>query len=368
MVPERISGKQLFVCSCLYTVGSAIIYIPHTVIVMAKHDAWISSFLAVAAGLLLSFLYISIHRLYPGLTLIQILESTFGTWAGKIVGLFTIVGFFYLIAIMALRDLGDLMVIEVMPETPQLIIHFVFLIVIAYSVKHGLEVIARTAEILFPFSIGLYLITIILLPTKMDFAHLLPIGENGWKPIVGGMVPNVGFPFFEVFIFTILLALVYPQQKSAKPFVGGVFLGGMMVAVATLYSLAVLGVEYSSSKLYAPYILGTEINFGDVIQRIEVVIGGIWFISIYIKICLVILLIAIGLGEIFNLKDYRLLTLPLCLLLLPLSITIMPNIGYWNVIFDVWPFYGSIFAILLPVTTLLIGLIKGRNKTAQKGV
>lgn len=365
---ERISGKQLFVCSCLYTVGSAIIYIPHTVIITAKHDAWISSFLAVAVGLLLTCLYISIQKLYPELTLIQMLEATFGKWVGKVVGLITVVGFFYLIAIMALRDLGDLIVIQVMPDTPQLVIHFFFLIVVAYSVKHGLEVIARTAEILFPFSIGLYVFVAALLPLKTDLAHLLPVGANGWKPIVGGMISNLGFPFFEVFIFTLILTFVHPKQTLAKPFLGGVFLGGIMVAVATLNSLLVLGVEFSSSKLYAPYMLGAEINIGDVIQRLEVVIGAIWFISIYIKICLIVLLVAMGIKEIFNLKDYRLLSLPLCLLLLPLSITIMPNIGYWNTIFDVWPFYGFIFAILLPLTILFIGLIKGRNKVEQKGV
>lgn len=268
-----------------------------------------------------------------------------------------IVCFNFLICIFTLRDFGDFLTIQIIPETPMIVVHLIFLIVVSYAVKKGLEVIARTAQILFPVAIFFYLLSAVLLLNNSDVNQLLPIMANGWKPIVRASLPNIGFPYFDMFVLTILVPFV-SAKTTAKPFYFGAILGGMMLAIATLYSLMVLGVEYSSSKIYTPYVLGAEINLAEVIQRVEVIISTIWYISTFIKMCLLVLTTAIGLQQVFNFQDYRLLILPLCLLLLPLSLLIMPNTSYWGIIFDVWTLYGSIFAFWLPIIILIIGFIR----------
>ncbi|MDQ0216029.1 spore germination protein KB [Oikeobacillus pervagus] len=358
---EKISSNQFLIFAWMFTLGSAILYVPNLLVEYSKQDAWISSLLAMLFCFILIGIYLLMFRLFPNKTVFQILECVFGKRFGKIIGLFIIISFHYLISVMTLRDFGDFLIVHILPETPLSVIHLIFLIVVAYSVKQGIEVIGRTSQILLPIPIFFYLLSAVLLLNKSDITHLLPIAADGWKPIVRASIANIGFPYLETFILVTLLPFVTPKTKISKPFCLGVLLGSLMLIIATVYSLMVLGVEYSENKIYTPYLLGAEINVANVIQRVEIIISSIWFVSMFIKMCLVVLATTIGLQQIFELRDYRILTLPLCLLLLPLSIMIMPNMSYWGILVDTWPFYASIQTMLIPIIIVIVGLIKKKR-------
>lgn len=358
---EKIDSSQFFIISLLYTLGSAIIFIPHIVIKHAQQNAWLASLLALVIGLLPLFLYFKINRRFPNDTFIQILEATFGTIGGKVVGLITIIGFHLNLTVMTFRDFGDFVFIHLLPETPLHIILILLVIVVAYAVKEGLEVIARTGQILVPIAIFFFLLSMVLLLKNSDFKNLLPILNNGWKPIIRATIPNIGFPFLEAFALVILFSFVTPREKLPKSMFGGIFIGGLMVAIAVIYSLIVFGVEYSSAKIYVPYLLGAEINIANVIQRIEVIIASIWIVSIFIKICILFLTTVMGIQQLFNSSNYRIYVLPLALLVIPLSIMVMPNMSYWSIIENIWPFYAALFAVILPGVVLIIGSFKRKK-------
>ena len=84
------------------------------------------------------------------MTLYEYNEKVFGKWAGKLIFFFLhslrllVLQLFYIMW-------GTFMTTQVMPETPIESILILFAGILVMGLRLGLEVIARTAEILFPW-------------------------------------------------------------------------------------------------------------------------------------------------------------------------------------------------------------------------
>ena len=103
----KISGRQLMVLVVLYTIGDSILVLPTIVTAEAKQDAWISGLLAIALGpLMMTFLYQSLAKCFPDLTVIEFSEKILGIWIGKFVA-FLFVIYFFMTASTYLREIGD---------------------------------------------------------------------------------------------------------------------------------------------------------------------------------------------------------------------------------------------------------------------
>lgn len=68
---EKISIHQFTVLIILITIGDAILVLPAIVTEFAKQDAWLSTILGLAFGLVIVYLYSVVGCLYPKLNLVQ---------------------------------------------------------------------------------------------------------------------------------------------------------------------------------------------------------------------------------------------------------------------------------------------------------
>lgn len=143
-----IGIRQFTILVILFTVGSSILITPSGLAAEAKQDAWIAAILSVCIGLLTLFLYQALVRQFPNQTLVEMCEAIFGIWIGKIVSLLYFC-FFFLLAALVLRNIGDFVVTQVLPDTPLQFILMIFLLVVIMASRHGIETIARTGEIFF---------------------------------------------------------------------------------------------------------------------------------------------------------------------------------------------------------------------------
>ncbi|GJM76967.1 hypothetical protein HMSSN036_91830 [Paenibacillus macerans] len=112
----------------------------------------------------------------------EIIETVLGKWVGKIVSLLLVVSFFSA-PTAVMNDLGDFMTTQLIPETPIEAIIILFGAVVLMGVRLGVEVIARSAELLFPWFLLLYFLLVVLVAFNIDPRHLQPVLENGFPPI-----------------------------------------------------------------------------------------------------------------------------------------------------------------------------------------
>ncbi|MFD1036921.1 endospore germination permease [Virgibacillus byunsanensis] len=354
----KINIRQFTCLVILFTVGSSVLVAPSGLAEAAKQDAWIASILGVAIGLLLVMLYNNLQQQFPDKTLVQYSEVILGKWLGKGVSLLFL-SYFFILASFLLREIGDFVTTQIMPETPIESILILFLFVVMLGTRLGLEPVTRSAEIFFPWIVGLFIMLIVLLSPEIDIQKIQPVMENGLKPVLRATFPFLGLPFLELIVFLMIIPYVNKSQKTGKAFLIGTLIGGGFLIVITIMSLVVLGNDFTARNTYPSYILGKKISIATILERLEVIVAIIWFLTIYFKLSICFYVTTLGLSQTLNLKSYRPLIFPLGMNLIVLSLINSPDITYFHHFIEkIWTPYSLTFGLFLPLLLLGVGAIR----------
>ncbi|MET3322437.1 UNVERIFIED_ORG: spore germination protein KB [Peribacillus simplex] len=354
----KIGSRQLTILVILYTVGDSILVIPSIVASEAKQNGWVSGIFSVAiAPLLVVFLYDALRKCYPDLTLVEYSQKILGKWLGIAISLLFI-SYFFISTATYLREIGDFMTSQIMPDTPIQVIMFLFMSIVLMSARLGLEPLARSAEILFPFVVILLSSLMILLLPEIKFQNLQPVWEGGLKPVIRGSIPFIVFPFIESVAVLMILPFVSQKDRIRKSLFVGQLLAGSVLIIITMLAILVLGVDLTAKEIYPSYKLAQKINIANFLTRLEAILAIIWFITIFFRFSLFFYVTVLGLAQTLKLQDYRPLVFPIGMILLVFTLIMAPNTVYYsNFILDIWPFYAMTFGFLLPLLLLTIAKV-----------
>jgi spore germination protein KB len=357
----KISALQFFILVVMFVVGSAVLYIPTVLAASAKQDAWIVGFLGGILGIGVSFIYVKIAGALEGKDLVQMYETVFGLVIGKI--LTCIFSFYCLIlASLIVRGIGDFMTTQIMPETPIEIIMALFLLIIIMAQKYGVEVFSRTAEIFFPWIITLFLLGVLMILPDIDVTKILPILDEGIKPILKGTYSYLGFPYFEC----VLLLMFVPnwnQNMSKKSWILGTACGAIILLIAVILAIMVLGPENTARQSYVTYILAKKMGIPQVFERVEVIIAIFWIFTIFYKLLLCSFCLTKSVGTLFKLTNEKTLVFPLGIFIFCTSIISGENIVVLNDFSShIWPIFAIQTGLIIPLMILLIEKIKKVKK------
>ncbi|MGQ3479805.1 GerAB/ArcD/ProY family transporter [Paenibacillus sp. TY11] len=368
----KISARQLMVLTALYTVGSAILVIPSGMALVAKQDAWIAALVGVGAGLLILYLYSKVASLYPEMTLIEIMETLLGKWLGKAVGLLFFTTLFINAPAPVLFYLGNFMTTQMIPETPILAVNILFALIIFFAVRLGLEVLARSAELMFPLFILLYISFAGLVVSNIKLENIQPVLEAGVGPIWPAALSFVSTVFIPHIVFLMFFpASVNRPEQARKAFFTGSLIGGLILVVVVALTILVLGPDLTARNIYPSYTLAKKISIGNFLQRIEAIMATMWFISLFFRITLYMHSTVTAIGQIFRLKNDRQLVLPLGIILVVMSIIVYPNVPYQQT-YDTktWVPYALSIGLFFPLLLLCIHVIRklwSKKRTDSKG-
>ncbi len=354
----KISEKQFIVLLSLYIIGSAILVIPSIIVSIAKQDAWITSILTIVIALGIMPLYIALGKRYPTMLFTEFTEEILGKWIGKVFSIIFLT-FPVIAGSLTLYNIGDFIITQVMPETPIVPIYVFVLSVSLFGVRLGLEVLARSGEILFPWVIALFSLLVLFLTKQINFDHFQPFFTMGLQPIFISTVHFLTFPFLDTVVFLMIFPYVKWTSKKRTPVYIGTLIGGVFLIIIIFLCVLVLGVDQTSTRLSPTYLLAKEINVTNFITRIEVIVAIIWFISIFFKLSILLFVLNLGVAQLFNLTTYRFLTLPLGLLFLASSNIFVPNgpfLGSYTLTTS--PFYTGTIGFALPFLLFVIDGIK----------
>lgn len=359
----KISARQFMLLVILFTIGSAILIVPSAITTFAKQDAWIAAIIGVGAGLLIVWLYTAVGTLFPPMTLMELNEKLLGKWLGKTVSLLLITTLFLSGPVSVLYTSGNFMITQIMPETPIQSINILFAIIVVMGVRLGLETLARSAEILFPWFALLFIGFVIFLSPQMQLENLQPMLETRINPILMAALSFLSIAFFPHIILLMIFPYVNQPKEARKVFFIGSFIGSLVMIIMIILSISVLGVNGTERSFYPSYELARKINVGNFLQRIEAVMAAMWFISLYFRITLYFYATVLAIAQIFNLKEHRPLVLPLGMILVAFSIEIYPNVAYqqtWDT--KTWIPYSLTIGFFYPLLLLVVALVRKMMK------
>ncbi|QHW33762.1 endospore germination permease [Paenibacillus rhizovicinus] len=354
----KINPRQFSILTLLFSLGSTILIVPSALTSIAKQDGWIAAVAGVAGGMAVIFLYSMLGSRYPDQSLMQYTEAILGRWLGKVAcALF--LSYFFILSALVLRNVGDFITTIVMPETPIQVVHALFLLAAVMGVSLGLEVIARSSEIFLPWIAVLIIVLIVFLIPQIQLDRIQPMFETGVKGIIHGSLSVLSIPYMELVVLLMVYPYVTKPKKIRSAFMKGGLLGGVIVIVVTILCVFVLGWDFTARHTFPSYTLAKKIQVGEFLQRIEVLVAIIWFLTIFFKLALCFYASILGMAQLFRLRTYRPLLVPSSIVLGVLSIVVYPNIVYFRVFAaEIWPFYSLTFGLFMPLLLLTVSALK----------
>ncbi len=362
MEKEIISSRQFMIITLLFSIGTAILIIPASVASEAKQDAWIAAIIGVIISLPIVKLFVALGDKTPTLTFVEANEKILGRFFGK----FTAIGFI-LISLLSAGELlyfiGIFMKTEIMPETPTMAFAFMFSIIIIYAAFLGIEVFARSAEILFAIFLLILFFFVLFIAPSIQIENIQPIMETPKKSLFFSIIRFISlFSFPLVILLMIFPSAVNVQKSAQKGFYIGAILGGIVLITIITLSILVLGPANTASRTFPSYALAQRISIGNFLQRIEVIMATMWIITIFIRTFMYFYAAVIGIAQICKIKNHRPLILPLGMIILGLSQIVHPNIIHSDIYNrDTWPIFAFILMILLPLLLLIVAKIRKIN-------
>jgi len=362
---DKLSPNQFLLLVLLYTVGSSILFIPNTITQLAHRDGWISSFLGIGIGLIISWFYTNVASLKKDVTIVGLSELVFGKWVGGCLSILYC-SFLFILTGLVVQNIVGYITTTFLVETPPLAIYGLFYFVVAIGVRCGIETIGRCVQVLFILMFGLYLVAMFGLTPKLDFHLVQPILENGPKPVLRSLVPLIGSPYVELVTFLMIYSSVPEGKTKRKAFINGAVLGALFLAVPACFCLLIIGPDLTANTAYPAFYVTKLIRIGDFFQRVEVFLAIIVYLTVFIKAVVCFYALNKAIVELFQLTDKKVLTLPLTLLCMVFSSIAYPTAVYGlNFIQTTWTPYAVTIGFVFPLS-LWIGWFV-RTKWGKKG-
>lgn len=152
------------------------------------------------------------------------------------------------------------------------IVSGITMLLVCYALYKGIEVLARTAELIFPLLLFLIILTFVFLAASnvIRFENLLPVLENGWEPVVTtAFLERVFFPYGELVCFTVIFPYINRSRNGMKFGLTAMIFAGFVLIMTIVLEIAVLGV-YGWSTSTFPFLRFVEkINIGGFIQGLQ---------------------------------------------------------------------------------------------------
>jgi spore germination protein KB len=258
----KISSRQLLIFVIIQTIGDSILVLPAITANEAHQDAWIVAVISVGVGSLVAFLYSSLSKLYPKMSLIEYSEKIFGKWLGITIALLFVI-YTFIICVLYLREVGDFMTTQILPETPIQAILILTTIVVLFASRLGFEPLIRSSDIFFPYVLLLLLPLIIFLLPDFKITNIKHVFEGGFKPFITGSFTFIAFPFLELVGILMILPYVNEKERIGKSLYIGALLGGLVLIIITSMTIFVFGADIISRQIYPSFILAKNVNVED---------------------------------------------------------------------------------------------------------
>ncbi|AGK96758.1 GerAB/ArcD/ProY family transporter [Clostridium pasteurianum] len=356
---EKLTSYQFLAIMFLVSYGTASLFF---LMPDAKNDIWIALMFYALVSIIVQIIYISLFNKYHGDSIVTYLPKIYGKYIGFILSIIYI-WFFAYDAARDLRDFTELTSSFAFIRMPTYITASVFMIVITYSVYKGIENIGSMAQIgLIIMIFSSILIFILLSMTKnvFKFESLLPILHVGFVPLIQKTWKLSMFPYGEYITMTMLYPFLMQKTKLRRTVIFTSILEGVFLTLNSILFIITLGYEFASSTNYPLLETLRLVHIGDFLNRLDIIFIVVLILGGFFKISILMYASALGISQVFKVKNWGILCSILGILVVITSLIIARNnpehlaIG-WNfmALYISLPLY-----IIIPLISLIIYYLK----------
>lgn len=356
----RISALQMSLLIYVQIISTAVLYVPGITFQDAKQDMWLSPIWGSLSGFFVVFIVYQLNKLYPNETPVQYIQHILGRIPGKVIGILYL--FFFLISCgNTLRQYGDFIVGAFLQQTPLLMVMGSLALASAFTVRIGLEILARLSDIFVPIIFLLWLVIVLLLLPELEVENMFPILEDGIEPSLRGSVTPLTWN--SLFFLTSSLFPFLADRTQGKKWGMYSVIAVMVTLVLTNLSTLLLFGDITGSFLYPVMSAARYISYADFFENLEALVMAIWIGGTFVKLGLYHYVLVLNTAQWLKLSNYKPLALPFGLLATLFGIWGAPNLPEMALFLEVTiPLVCGILYLVIPVTLLLTALFRNRNR------
>ena len=309
-------------------------------------NAWIASALSVLFALPVYLIYARINTLYPGNSIFFTAKKILGGFWGSIFILLFSLYAFYLGA-MSMGIFAGFNQVVSMPETSRMLTFIIFGGVVIYILKKGIGTLGSFVNIAAVTIIFLIILINILSVNQWQPYYLLPVFQVKPSTFFGDVFLTGVFPLGEAVILCTLFG--FTEKSVKKPLLWGLIIGGFLLVLEILRSVAVLGPGTISLLYYPSYTATGVINIMDFFSRVEVTISVSFYVAQIVKVCICTYGVSSGIGSLLNCPSYKTLVLPITGCMIALALILFGNTADCYDFLKSYKFYALFFQVALPL-------------------
>ena len=367
MVKENISLTQLFVLIFNFLLGSAIVI---GIGKDAMQDAWIAIFLMTFIGIGLMYLYYSINGFLPNKNLFEILEYCFTRPISILLSLGYVIYFLYATT-RVIRTFGEMITTAILPNTPIEVITLSIVLVMAYILYLGIEVLARVSEIFTPYTVLFIILLLIFLLPNIE-VHISTTNPRRWNKtnFKVDVSTYAHISLWRIDCFYRSFTSVNKLRKGKKISFIAVFTTGIFLVISTILVIITAGADVFQYSDFPMLSAARLVSIGHFLERIDVIVVFIMTLGVITKASVYVYCGLKGMEYIFRLP-YRYFAIPISMLVSCFSILIAVNYGdhLKTLKSPILIYFQIIMQLIIPITTIIILKWKTKkNNSAQNGV
>ncbi|MTI49623.1 MAG: hypothetical protein FH761_17465 [Firmicutes bacterium] len=355
----RISAFQLSFLVISTVISTIDIFFPAYVAQDAMQDSWITVIITTIATFISIAIYFKLAFRYPNKTIFQYSCDILGKPLGKIVGI-VYIHHILIVASSVARDFSSLYVSAFNPQAPIVIYHIMMVLLAGYTVWLGIEVLARTNDILLPIGILVLGIVVALKMPTLNFMNFLPIMYHGIKPALKGSIVLYG-----IMLDSIICLQLIPFVKDKKNIKKNIYISIIFLGFALeMGVLAIALFGPLTEKFIFPALMYVRLTpIGDFIENLEITILGIWIAGVFVKLTIFYYFTVLGIAQVFNFKNYKFLIIPVGITIIVFATTAVDRIAtFFHITHYVHPIIAATMGIIIPAILLVIVMIKEKIK------
>lgn len=309
--------------------------LPH-LLPSAKRDGWISVLLALGLILIWCLLLFYIHKSTGQSNIFVWVETNIGMASGKILSIATSI-FFASLAAVSLKEMIVWTKVSYLPITPPILEIILFTGLCFFLASTNIQTIVITNTFVLTAVIVFGIFVAIANIQFKDFSLLKPIMENGWSPVVSGMIyPLSGL--IELIVILFMQQKVHGQLKF-KVFTLNAIILTWLILGPLIGSITEFGPLEASRQKYPAFEQWGLVTLGRFIEHLDFLSIYQWLTGAFIRVSFFLFLSL----EVLSIKKKRSKTI----LLLAYSILLIVANAYS---FSDVILYHIIGAFVMPIT------------------
>lgn len=309
--------------------------LPH-LLPSAKRDGWISVLLALGLILIWCLLLFYIHKSTGQTNIFVWVETNIGMATGKILSIATSI-FFASLAAVSLKEMIVWTKVSYLPITPPILEIILFTGLCFFLASTNIQTIVITNTFVLTAVIVFGIFVAIANIQFKDFSLLKPLMENGWSPVVSGMIyPLSGL--IELIVILFMQQKVHGQLKF-KVFTLNAIILTWLILGPLIGSITEFGPLEASRQKYPAFEQWGLVTLGRFIEHLDFLSIYQWLTGAFIRVSFFLYLSL----EVLSIKKKRSKTI----LLLAYSILLIVANAYS---FSDVILYHIIGAFVMPIT------------------